>query len=648
MFFGATALLVAVAADLWHAGVRRSEAELQVRSQMAPYADALRGAVERRFGLLAGFRSFVESRRSRGVLDEEFALFAEGTLTGTPGVRTVQLGKEGRIVTIWPIAGNESLVNFDIGPLDPEIVAAIQSGRPVVTGPITLVEGGRGLLLRQRITARPGFPDLATIILDVPALVLEAGIPDGRSGLRMEIRQRTTEWFGGDVQGSAIEPETLSVSVEGDDWSLLGSPVDGWEALTRERAVEFRLAAASLVAMFALLGLVFGDREARLLREVKARESRLDLVLRAGHMGVWEWDLSSSRVQCSEAVAGILGFDPSKVPDPDRRFFNSLHPDDRSMVGELLRATRAGERVSNVLECRVMRPDGTPRWILSISETERNADGRSERIYGVLSDATDRRNLEDRLRHAQRLEAVGTLAGGIAHDFNNLLTAMIGFGELAHDQADRMRDDPRAVAIRDDIAQVLATADRAASLTGQLLAFSRRSSTTPSRVDVTAVVREIEPMLGRLMIGTVELRCTLADGLPAIWMDSGQLTQVIMNLVVNARDAMSSGGTIWIRTSLLGVSGDARPADAPPGECVIVEVEDTGAGMTAEIQARIFEPYFTTKEIGRGTGLGLAVVYGAVEDAGGRTTVRSAPGEGTTLRVYLPPAAALPHDRTVP
>jgi signal transduction histidine kinase len=184
---------------------------------------------------------------------------------------------------------------------------------------------------------------------------------------------------------------------------------------------------------------------------------------------------------------------------------------------------------------------------------------------------------------------------------------------------------------------VLLTAERAASLTGQLLAFSRRKATEPCRIDVSQALSELEPMLRRLLGDGNELRTDLTPGLGPVWMDPGQLTQVMLNLVVNARDAMPEKGVVKVRTLGIRSAGSARPLDAPAGDWVCIEIADSGVGMSKALQARIFEPYFTTKEVGRGTGLGLAVVYGAVENAAGHITVESVEGKGTAFRIFLPP-----------
>lgn len=637
LLFGLLALAVAVVADLWQAPRRAAAARADVRERLVPYGASLRAAVERRLGLLTGFRSFAESRRTRADLDEEFTAFALGTLAGAEGVRVMQLVEDDRIVAIVPLELRATMLGFDLGAIDPGNAAQLRTGRPLVTGPIELREGGLGLLLRQQLPARQGFPDVVTIILDVPTLVREARIPDEGSGLRMELLRNGTTWFGGDPRGSTVRPETLSLFIENNRWQLLASPVAGWSALASTRAAQYRLSAAFVVALVTMVGFLVGQREERLERELKASGTRLDLALRAGRMAIWEWDLRANRVQCSASIVGLLGFDPSSTPHPDRAFFAAVHPDDREMVARTLEATRAGQRVSNVLECRVVHPDGTTRWILAISEAQRDETGRPASIAGVLSDATERRELEEQLRHSQRLESIGKLAGGISHDFNNLLTAMIGFTELAADQAERLGDDPRIASIRADLGQVLSTANRAAALTGQLLAFSRRGVTRPEPLDVGAAVRDLEPMLRRLITAEITLTVSAATGLPRILMDSGQLTQVILNLVVNARDAMPAGGDLTIQASRVPAGAGDRPVGAPEGELVCLTVSDTGIGMSDEVRARIFEPYFTTKEMGRGTGLGLAVVYGAVHHARGVVTVTSEEGKGSIFRVYLAP-----------
>jgi two-component system, cell cycle sensor histidine kinase and response regulator CckA len=269
-----------------------------------------------------------------------------------------------------------------------------------------------------------------------------------------------------------------------------------------------------------------------------------------------------------------------------------------------------------------------------------------ERVSRLPSEALDQERLEEQLRQAQRLEAVGQLAGGIAHDFRNLLTAIRGYADLV--RRNLGPDDPN----RADLDQVVLAADRATELTGQLLAFSRRQVPQPRVVDAAEVVMGVAPMLRRLLGEHIQLVIRAAHDLERVRADPSQLEQVIVNLAVNARDAMPGGGTLTIETVNLDI--DAKDAadhpDIVPGRYVALVVTDTGAGMDATTSARIFEPFFTTKAPGIGTGMGLATVHGIVEESGGSISVRSEPGSGTSFRVHLPSVAgeADPDPRTGP
>jgi PAS domain S-box-containing protein len=263
-------------------------------------------------------------------------------------------------------------------------------------------------------------------------------------------------------------------------------------------------------------------------------------------------------------------------------------------------------------------------------------DGRPVGIIGVSNDVSQRRRLEDQLRQAQKMEAIGRLAGGVAHDFNNLLAAIMGHGELLLRRLDPSHAHHRHV----EAIQKAAT--RGALLTRQLLAFSRKEVLTPRVLDIHLVVAEMEEMLRRLIGEHIELVIVLGERPVQVRADRGQLEQVIMNLAVNARDAMADGGVLTVEVASLDLDGPAGGGPSRTGPCVTIAVTDTGCGMDAPTAARIFEPFFTTKEQGKGTGLGLSMVYGIVEQSGGRIQVASAPGRGTTFTVFLPRLDAQP------
>jgi PAS domain S-box-containing protein len=313
------------------------------------------------------------------------------------------------------------------------------------------------------------------------------------------------------------------------------------------------------------------------------------------------------------------------------------HPDDVDAGLRQQARLVLGEARSYDLEKRYLRRDGTAAWVYLNCSIVQDAGGRPLYFLAYLRDITERKSLEDQLRQAQKMEAVGQLAGGIAHDFNNLLTAILGNAELLLAEMDQQ--DPRRI----DVAEISRAAHRAATLTRQLLAFSRKQVLQPRIVSLNHVVTDLSTMLRRIIGEDIELRLELDRSLGKVLADAGQMEQVITNLAVNARDAMPQGGTLTIRTANVAAEDvAANDPEAPPllGPLVAVSVTDTGTGMDERTQARLFEPFFTTKELGRGTGLGLATVYGIVRQSGGHIRVRTQLKQGTTFSIYLPRAEA--------
>jgi len=370
-------------------------------------------------------------------------------------------------------------------------------------------------------------------------------------------------------------------------------------------------------------------------------EQRLTMALSAAGMAVWEWDPATSRVTWSEEIERLAGLEPGTFPGTYAAFINLVHEDDRPTIEAAIHRALAvpdpgddvpGPSDAFEVDVRMVRPDGEVRWLTSKASVLRNAMGEPVGMLGVVHDITERRNLEQQFRRAQRMEAMGRLAGGIAHDFNNLLTVIQGYSELLVKALDP--DDARRL----DAEEVSSAARRAADLTRQLLAFSRQQMLEPRIVRPNEIIADLEKLLARLIGASIELRVTLAPDTGAVRVDPTQLEQVLMNLVVNARDAMPAGGVLTVSTAVTDVA-ERTPTGADviqPGRYVLLSVSDTGIGMTADVKGRIFEPFYTTKEQGHGTGLGLATVYGIVRQSGGVIGVRTEPGAGSVFEVYLP------------
>jgi PAS domain S-box-containing protein len=488
--------------------------------------------------------------------------------------------------------------------------------------------------MRQRLTPRAGFPQVAGVVLDGPTLVAEAGIPDARSGLRLEVRIFDDDgWLGGDASGSAVRPESLVLAVETGRWMLLGAPAEGWDAATLGWRSTFRAVLVGGVLLIVFFTFAVFSRLDRLRAVVATSGSVLELALRAGRMGVWAYDIRKGDVRWSDVATSIIGVETE--PDADRlqHVFTLMSAEDRVRVRAAFEATRDGMREGFVEEFRLDRPDGTVRWVLALAHLERGAAGRPENISGILSDVTERHALEEQVRQAQRLESEGMLAGGVAHDFNNLLTAIGGFAELAQSRAAEV-GGPAGDEIVEDLRQVLVSVRRGTNLTSQLLAFSRRSPSAPSQVDVSRALEELQPILARLFAGRVDIVPDLATGLPPVRVEIGQLTQVMLNLLVVARDAMPHGGTVVMRTHDVRATG-RRPAAAPPGEWVCIEVRYSAeSAQAAGRSARppVPGPAPETDE----SGLSVAVVQRAVETSGGRFAIETPPTGGAVFRVFLP------------
>ena len=337
------------------------------------------------------------------------------------------------------------------------------------------------------------------------------------------------------------------------------------------------------------------------------------------------------RLYNSPSYQKLLGYTPEELEKTSA--YEQIHPDDQPAVklaAEEAKKSGVGRRV----EYRIRHKSGEWRVLESTASAVRNSDGEVEKLIIVNRDITERKHLEQQLLLSQRLEAVGKLSGGVAHDFNNILGVIIGYSEAL--QQMMPADDP----MREAVDEIEKAGRRAAALTQQLLAFSRKQVLEPKILELNSIVADVEKMLRRLIGEDVELQIVSASALGMVKADRGQIEQVILNLAVNARDAMPHGGKLRIET----MNADLDENDARrlryviPGQYVMLRVSDTGTGMSAEVQSHIFEPFYTTKEQGKGTGLGLATVYGVVKQSGGYIWLDSEVGKGSRSQVYLPRA----------
>jgi len=444
-----------------------------------------------------------------------------------------------------------------------------------------------------------------------------------------EIVGRTSEWLHHPDDQEPTREEIMRV--------IAGQDSSGFENRYRTSSGEYRTLSWQATRADRRIYVTARDvtEERRQQAALLAAEERTRLVLEAmDGVGVWTYDISVDRFYSDAGFAAVYGFEADRVEGGATlaEIVARTHPDDLGRLQQAIAQVRERQG-DDEIEYRVVRPDGTIRWVMSRIHVLLDAAGNREKVIGVGLDVTRQRELEDRLRQARKMEAVGQLTGGLAHDFNNLLTAISGAMEMMQMRLKqgRIADLPRY------IGAAQTASGRAAALTHRLLAFSRRQPLDPKPVDVNRLVADIEDLV-RGTVGPGVMVEVIRDA--ALWptlVDPNQLENALLNLCINARDAMPQGGHLTIRTA--NISLDARGAhdrDLTQGHYLALSVSDTGTGMTPDVIARAFDPFFTTKPMGQGTGLGLSMIYGFARQSGGQVRIESAVGEGTTMWLYLP------------
>lgn len=362
---------------------------------------------------------------------------------------------------------------------------------------------------------------------------------------------------------------------------------------------------------------------------------------RATNDAVRDWDVTSGALIWPQGLGSLLGFDEAAVTPEVSFWQKQIHPEDRvRTVGSINDALSGAEHWSG--EYRFRRADGEYVFLLERAVIIRDEQGDAQRFVGSLMDITPRKQLQDQLVRSQKMEAFGQLAGGVAHDFNNFLTTILGYSDLLLDEIGLKGQNAKHVG------EIRSAAKRASALTSQLLAFSRKQALEGRVVEVNSVITNVERSMLRLLGENISVECHLHSSRdPAhIKVDPAQLAQIILNLAVNARDAMPNGGRLTLGTATVRIADETQPSGCPDclpaGEYALISITDDGAGMTDDVKAHLFEPFFTTKDEGRGSGLGLATTYGIVRQSGGYICVDSQLGRGTMMSLYLPKVAAPP------
>jgi len=372
---------------------------------------------------------------------------------------------------------------------------------------------------------------------------------------------------------------------------------------------------------------------------LRQSEERFRLLSKATNDAIWDWDLLSDDLWWNEGFESLFGYRRSELEPDSRSWTARIHPDDNIRVTRLIYAVIEGEADFWTDRYRFLHKDGFYVHVEDRGQVIRDQDGKAVRMVGGMKDLTQQMALEEQLRQSQRLESVGQLTGGVAHDFNNLLTVILGNAEL-------LAEELAANASLHPLAAMIANAAQSgAELTQRLLAFARRQALDPRPVDINHLVAGMEPLLRRTLGEHIDIKFLLEKSIPPAMVDPVQLESSLLNLCLNARDAMSGGGRLCIETALFSLQSLGHShinAGLAPGCYLMLAVSDNGSGIAPENMPRVFDPFFTTKDKGKGTGLGMAMVYGFVKQSGGHINLYSEPGQGTTVKLYLPLATGEP------
>jgi two-component system cell cycle sensor histidine kinase/response regulator CckA len=431
---------------------------------------------------------------------------------------------------------------------------------------------------------------------------------------------------------------------------------------------------STVVALVLRNSILYESQEAIIeakTRDLAISRERYALAQKAANIGSWDWDIQGGALYWSEQIEPMFGIAPGEFGATYEAFLECVHPDDRRQVVDSIKACIEKGR-DYEKEHRIVWPDGAVRWVLEKGNVVRDDKNRAVRMMGIVQDITERKRMEDELRQAhdeleirvaartgelaqtvealrkemaerkkleqqllqvRKMESIGILAGGVAHDFNNLLTSISGYGQILQDG---IPADDRL--LRESAEQVLKAARRAAELTRNLLAFSRKQIMNPTPIHIDAIINNTSELMRRIIGEDIELGIAFSEKKLLVMADAGQIEQVLINLATNARDAMPYGGRLSICTKRMVVKeGTEALNDLPaPGDYALISVADSGTGIDQETLEKLFEPFFTTKEVGKGTGLGLAIVYGIIKQHDGSILVSSRPGKGTTFSIYLP------------
>ena len=623
----------------------QQEQRLTVLNKLSTVRARLEGVINGNLLVITGL--ITEISLNPEITQDEFSRYARLIMAQSTQIRNIGAARDMVITHMYPMEGNEKALGLDYRE-NKEQRAAAQKAREVdgifVAGPVNLVQGGRGFVARTPIYEvaasgehdRGRFWGLVSTVIDEDRLYKASGLSDPDLPIEIAIRGQDSSGSEGGVffgRPDLFEEAgvLLDVSLVHGSWQLGGAPKGGWTQATPNATIIRSVAFVVLLLVIAALFFRARRRQEKALVEIAVRESesRYRRLTEISPVGIFETDAKGDYTFVNEKWREIAGLRREQAAG--RGWIMALHPDDRVRVDtEWYTATKESTMFRS--EFRFMRPDGGVSWLIGLGLNMVDAAGKTIKYVGTITDITQRKYLEEQVRRSQKMEAIGQLTGGIAHDLNNVLAIISMNTGLLNEL---IENDPEAHRHGEATMRGI---KRASDLTRKLLDFSRTEARETKRVSANEFIRGMEGLIAKSVTPKISLHTDLAEDVWFVEIDPGDLEDSIVNLALNAGDAMPNGGTLVVETANKVIDQDYanRNPGITVGEYVMISVSDTGTGMTPETVEKAFEPFFTTKDVGKGTGLGLSMVYGFVQRSGGQVRIDSEPGEGTSVRLYLP------------
>jgi len=585
-------------------------------------------------------------RKTQGTPTQaKFEAFAKQVENGDEAILSLQLAPDGVVKFLTNPARNSKALGHDI-LADPVRWAkarqSIRTGNFLIDGPLELLQGGQGLIARQPlydVTAegQQSFWGFATIVLDFAAVTNLFSAQNEQALYRYALREEFHNAFGNVFWGDADifdqNPHLTTIVLATGSWQLATLPVSGWPTgWPHARSYRF---ISILVAGLLMFSSIMALRRPQYLR-IAVQKATADLTeteqkLREAHRmaKIGSWSLfAEGKVEFSQESLGLLGLGTGCTSSDIATFYTTIHPEDRDLVRMKYRSAVAK---AESFECtfRVNKSEGTIIVINLRAQFHEGHLGKNRIMSGTIQDITAQSLNEERLRRAQKMEAIGQLTGGVAHDFNNLLAVIQGNAELLELELDQ---DLVLVG------EIKKATRRGAELTHRLLAYARQQPLSPEPTDLAELIKGMKNMLSQTLGEHIHVDLEFSEDLWAAKVDAGQIEDALLSLALNARDAMPRGGDLSIVCSNTIINNQIEPIDPDliDGEYVVISVSDTGTGMAKNVRLRAFEPFFTTKEVGKGSGLGLSKVCGFARQSGGAVAIQSSINKGTTVHIYLP------------